>query len=280
MRSRGLVVALALLLAIGATAAVFLYVNGVKENALSSGDLETVVVSTVNISANADLSALRAQGVFETKQIPADSKLESAITDPSQLEGKTATTPILAGEQIPLERVSGAQGGSAFNRLSVCDTCVAVTVRVDGPPGVGGEIQRGDFVTLYATFSGLATFRSARDLVNQVQSGTTTTGGGNGQNNQVSGLPPFTMTLMPTIKVLKVENPAAPASSTESTQTDTTSEGTVTLTLDVPRAEAEFVIFGAEQASLYFGLLPPDQEGLQLPAQAVSIDRIIGKKQS
>jgi Flp pilus assembly protein CpaB len=278
MRSRGLVVALALLLAIGATAAVFLYVNGVKENALSSGDLETVVVSTVNISANADLSTLRAQGVFETKQIPADSKLESAVTDPSQLEGKTATSPILAGEQIPVERLSGGPqvvGG----RLNICDTCVAVTVRVDGPPGVGGEIQRGDFVTLYATFSGLATFRSAKDLVNAVQSGQSTSGG-NGQNNQVTGLPPFTMTLMPTVKVLKVENPAAPSSSTESTQTDTTSEGNVTLTLDIPRAEAEFVVFGTEQAALYFGLLPPDQEGLQLPAQAVSIDRIIGKKQS
>jgi Flp pilus assembly protein CpaB len=277
MRSRGLVVALALLLAIGATAAVFLYVNGVKENAVSSGDLETVVVSTQNISANADLSALRAQGIFELKQIPADTKLESAITDPGQLEGKTATSPILAGEQIPAERLSGGPQ-VAGGRLSICDTCVAITVRVDGPPGVGGEIQRGDNVTLYATFSGLATFRSAKDLVNAVQSGASASGGG--QGNQVSGLPPFTMTLMPTVKVLKVENPSTATTSTESTQTDTTSEGNVTLTLDVPREEAEFVIFGNEQASLYFGLLPPDEEGLQLPAQAVSIDRIIGKKQS
>lgn len=276
MRSRGLVVALALLLAIGATAAVFLYVNGVKENAVSNGDLETVVVSTQNIAANADLSALRAQGVFELKQIPADTKLESAVTDPGQLDGKTATSPILAGEQIPLERLSGGQTDGAFSRLGICSTCVAITVRVDGPPGVGGEIQRGDFVTLYATFSGLATFRSAKDLVAAVQTGASASGGG--QGNQVSGLPPFTMTLMPTIKVLKVENPSTPT--TTETQSDTTSEGNVTLTLDVPREEAEFVIFGNEQASLYFGLLPPDQEGLQLPAQAVSIDRIIGKKQS
>lgn len=277
MRSRGLVVALALLLAIGATAAVFLYVNGVKENAVSSGDLETVVVSTQNIAANADLSALRAQGVFETKQIPADTKLESAVTDPSELEGKTATSPILAGEQIPLERLSGGQAG-AFSRLGICETCVAITVRVDGPPGVGGEIQRGDNVTLYATFSGLATFRSAKELVSGIQNQATGGSAGGGQNNQVAGLPPFTMTLMPTVEVLKVENPTTP--STTETQSDTTSEGNVTLTLDIPREEAEFVIFGNEQASLYFGLLPPGQEGLQLPAQAVSIDRIIGKKQS
>jgi Flp pilus assembly protein CpaB len=277
MRSRGLVVALALLLAIGATAAVFLYVNGVKENAVSNGDLETVVVSTQNIAANADLSALRAQGVFETKQIPADTKLESAVTDPSQLENKTATSPILANEQIPLERLSGSDG-FAGGRLNICDACVALTVRVDGPPGVGGEIQRGDNVTLYATFSGLATFESAKELVSAVQTGASASGGG--QGNQVTGLPPFTMTLMPTVQVLKVENPSTPASTTETQQTDTTSEGNVTLTLDVPRDQAEFVIFGSEQASLYFGLLPPGQEGLQLPAQAVSIDRIIGKKQT
>ena len=37
MRSRGLVVALALLLAVGATVAVFLYVNGVRKDALGGG---------------------------------------------------------------------------------------------------------------------------------------------------------------------------------------------------------------------------------------------------
>ncbi|HEV8564939.1 MAG TPA: RcpC/CpaB family pilus assembly protein [Actinomycetota bacterium] len=277
MRSRGLVVALALLLAIGATAAVFLYVNGVKENAVSNGDLETVVVSTQDIAANADLSALRGQGVFETKQIPADTKLESAVTDPSQLEGKTATSPILAGEQIPLERLSGGEQ-FAGGRYNICETCVALTVRVDGPRGVGGVVQQGDFVTLYATFEGLKVFSSTRDLLDTLQ------GRGNPsqqqtQPAQVAELPSFTMTVEPTVKVLRVENPTVGTTGTDASQ-EKTSEGDVTLTLDVPRADAQFVIYTMEKGALWFGLLPPDQQGLQLPAQSISIDRFLGKKQS
>jgi Flp pilus assembly protein CpaB len=276
MRSRGLVVALALLLAIGATAAVFLYVNGVKENAVSNGDLETVVVSTQNIPANSDLSALRAQGVFELKQIPADSKLETAVTDPSQLEEKTATSPILANEQIPLERLSGSEG--AFNRLNICDTCVAVTVRVDGPRGVGGVVQQGDFISLYATFEGLKVFGNTRDLLDTLQ-GKANPAQQQTQPTQVAELPSFTMTVEPTVKVLRVENPSTSTTGTDSSQSKT-SEGDVTLTLDVPRADAEFVVYTMEKGALWFGLLPPNQQGLQLPAQSISLDRFLGKKQS
>lgn len=278
MRSRGLVVALALLLAIGATAAVFLYVNGVKENAVSNGDLETVVVSTQDIPANADLSALRAQGVFETKQIPADSKLESAVTDPAQLENKTATSPILANEQIPLERLSGGDQ-FAGGRLNTCESCVAVTVRVDGPRGVGGVVQQGDYVSLYATFQGLKVFSNTRDLLDTLQ-GKANPSQQQTQPTQVAELPSFTMTVEPTIKVLRVENPTVSTTTTTESGQEKTSEGDVTLTLDVPRADAQFVIYTMEKGTLWFGLLPPNQQGLQLPAQSISLDRFLGKKQS
>jgi Flp pilus assembly protein CpaB len=278
MRSRGLVVALALLLAIGATAAVFLYVNGVKENAVSNGDLETVVVSTQDIPANADLSALRAQGVFETKQIPADSKLESAVTDPTQLENKTATSPILANEQIPLERLSGGDQ-FAGGRLNTCESCVAVTVRVDGPRGVGGVVQQGDYVSLYATFQGLKVFSNTRDLLDTLQ-GKANPSQQQTQPTQVAELPSFTMTVEPTIKVLRVENPTVSTTTTTESGQEKTSEGDVTLTLDVPRADAQFVIYTMEKGTLWFGLLPPIQQGLQLPAQSISLDRFLGKKQS
>ena len=90
-----------------------------------------------------------------------------------------------------------------------------------------------------------------------------------------SNVTPFTMTVEPTIKVLKVENPTV--SDPNSNQT---SNGQVTLTLDVPKQDAEFMVYTMEKGSLYFGLLPPGQVGLQLPAQAISLDRFLGKKQS
>jgi Flp pilus assembly protein CpaB len=274
MRSRGLVVALALLLAVGATAAVFLYVNGVKDNALSSGEVTTVIVATAPVPANSSLNPLIDQGVFVERTIPKDAAVVGAVTSLEQLRDRSAISPILTNEQIPVERLSGgqqAQGGA----LGICDSCVALTVRVDGPQGVGGEIHQGDNVTLYSTFESLKVFSSVRDLLSSLQGkggaqpAATTTASGTAE------FPPFTMTVEPTIKVLKVENPTV--SDPNSNQT---SNGQVTLTLDVPKQDAEFMVYTMEKGSLYFGLLPPGQVGLQLPAQAISLDRFLGKKQS
>jgi Flp pilus assembly protein CpaB len=273
MRSRGLVVALALLLAVGATAAVFLYVSGVKDNALSSGEVTTVIVATQPVAANSSLNPLIDQGVFVESTIPRTAAVQGAVTSLDQLRDRSAVSPILANEQIPAERISGgqqAQGGS----LGICDNCVALTVRVDGPNGVGGGIHQGDSVSLYATFQGLKVFSGVRDLLASLQ--------GKGrpqaiQPTQTTELPSFTMTVEPTVKVLKVENPTV---SDPNANAGKTSEGQVTLTLDVPKQDAEFVVYTMQQGSLWFGLLPPDQVGIQLPAQSISLDRFLGKKQS
>jgi Flp pilus assembly protein CpaB len=261
------VVALALLLAIGATAAVFLYVNGVKENAISSGDVTKVIVAQQDIPANTSFDPLIDQGVFVEKTIPTDAAVQDAVNSVDQLRGHTATVPILANEQIPTERLSGGQqvqGG----RLGICEQCEAITVRVDGPPGVGGALAPGDNVTVFATFDGVAGFVNLRDLINKLN------GGGTAAATSGEGLPPFTMTLEPTIKILKVENPDVTGTS------ERTSQGAVTITFDVPKEDSQYFVFAAEKATLYFGLLPPNQQGVQLPAQSISINRIFGKNQS
>ncbi len=269
MRSRGLVVALALLLAVGATAAVFLYVNGVKKDALHGGALTQVIVSGQDIQANTDLNPLIDQGVFKQEGIPSTVAVKDAVTSIDQLRDQTTTEPILANEQIPLSRISS---GTAITGgvLGICNTCVALSVRVDGPPGVGGNIQRGDSVTLYGTFSGVKGFQSVRDLLNQLNGKTGPAG--QAQLTTATELPAFTMTLLPTVKVLRVENPTPDSSGRVSV-------GNVTVTLDVPTQDAEVVVFAAAKGSLYFGLLPPNAQGIQLPAQGVSIDRMLGKKQ-
>jgi Flp pilus assembly protein CpaB len=258
-----------LLLAVGATAAVFLYVNGVKKDALHGGALVEVVVATQDIPANTELNPLIQQGAFVQRGIPSDVAVKDAVTSVDQLRNQTTTQPILANEQIPLSRTSAAQqitGGA----LGVCPTCVAVTVRVDGPPGVGGQIQRGDNVSLYATFDNVKGFTSVRALITQLTKAAA--GGAPASSSSGGEFPAFTMTLEPTVKVLRVENPPPDANGA-------TSNGSVTVTLDVPQSDAEFVTFASTEGKLYFGLLPPGHEGVQLPAQAISIDRLLGKKQ-
>jgi Flp pilus assembly protein CpaB len=265
MRSRGLVVALALLLAIGATAAVFLYVNGVREEARTGGDLIQVVVSGQDIQANSELGPLVEAGVFTLAGVPADTVVADAVTDPQQLVGQTSTFPILANEQIPLSRISSGEqiaGGS----LGISPGHVGETFRVDGPDGVGGHVVRGDNVVVYATFSGVKVFKSFKDLINDATSQNAAA-----PSQAPESLPALTVTLVPTVAVLDVENPVE-------TTDGKTSEGQITLTLDLLPEDAANMAYAAENGSLRFGLLPPGEEGVQLPASTVPLDKVLGKK--
>jgi Flp pilus assembly protein CpaB len=64
MRSRGLVVVLALILATLAVVGLFLYTRSVKEDATSGGALTEVVVYKVDIAAYNDLNQLINEGQF------------------------------------------------------------------------------------------------------------------------------------------------------------------------------------------------------------------------
>jgi pilus assembly protein CpaB len=269
MRSRGLVVALALLLAIGATAAVFLYVNGVRQDAKTGGDLIDVVVATQDIQANAALNPLLDAGVFTTAKVTQETLVDGAITSPEQLRDQTTTFPILANEQIPLSRLSSGEqitGGG----LGISPGHVGTTVRVDGPNAVGGHVVRGDNIVVYATFSSQKIFKSLKDFVDTVtSSGRSALAPATAQES----LPPFTVTLIPSVKVLNVENPPV-------TENGHSSEGQVTLTLDLLPDDSANLVYSAEQGSLWFALLPPGEEGVQIPAAsgASLLDRIIGKR--
>jgi Flp pilus assembly protein CpaB len=261
-----LVVALALLLAIGATAAVFLYVNGVREDAKSGGDLVEVVVATQDIGANAALNPLIDAGAFTTAEVTQDTLVDGAVTDPEQLRDQTTTFPILANEQIPLSRLSSGEQ-IAGGGLGISPGHVGTTFRVDGPPGVGGHIVRGDNIVVYATFSGVKVFKSFKELVNDATSSNPNATAPTAQ----ASLPALTVTLIPTVKVLNVENPAVSADGK-------TSEGQVTVTLDLLPEDSANMVFAAEQGSLWYGLLPPGEEGVQLPAASLPIDKVLGKK--
>ena len=96
MRSRGLVVALAVLLAVAAAGAVVLYTNGVKKAAESGGSLTTVIVATQDIPANTSLNSLVESGGFKELAVPADAVVDGAITSLTALRGQTTPAPNVA----------------------------------------------------------------------------------------------------------------------------------------------------------------------------------------
>jgi pilus assembly protein CpaB len=261
MRSRGLVVAIAVVLAVAAAAAVILYTQGVKEDVATGGELTRVIVATQQIPANQSLDPLVDQGIFTEIQLPKDALVEGAVTDVEQLRGVTTTTPILANEQISTSRLSSAK--RPLNLTGVSEGHVGVAIELDAPQGGVGNIQPGDSVQVFATYQGVQVIKGdLRKLINSAP-GTTT---------PKVDLPDFTLTLIPTVRVLRIQNPSV------DTETGRSDSSRIQVTLDLLPQDAQNLVFAQEKARIWLGLLPPGEEGTQPRASLVPIEILLGAK--
>ena len=258
MRSRGLVVAIAVVLAIAAAGAVILYTKGVKQDAVSGGALSVVLVSTQDIPANTNLNPLIDQGAFTQLQVPTDAVVDGAVTSLDELTGQTTTSPVLANEQISTARLSSGEAAPGGN-LGISAGHIGVTAEVDVERGVAGSITSGDNVAIYATFSEGTAVRKAtmRQLLSpaQLEKFQATLNDG----TVAAGLPvvrlgvPFTVVLVPSVRVLSVENPIVG-------EDGKTTGSSVMATLDLVPDDASNLVYAKEVASVWFGLLPPENE--------------------
>ena len=276
MRSRGLVVAIAVILAIAAAGAVILYTKGVKQDAVSGGALAVVVVSSQDIPANTDLNPLLNDGVFSELQVPTDAVIDGAVTSLDELRGQTSTAPILANEQISPARLSSGEAAPGGN-LGISPGHIGVATEVDLERGVAGSITSGDNVAVYATFSEgtPVTKASMRQLLSPAQLAKFTATLKDG--TVATGAPvvrigaPFTVVLVPSVRVLSVENPTVD-------ETGKSTGNTVMMTLDLQPDAASNLVFAREVGSVWVGLLPPENED-GYPVQATvgpSFETVVG----
>jgi Flp pilus assembly protein CpaB len=262
MKSRGLVVGIAVVLAAAAAAFVLLYTNGVKQDAATGGSLSTVVVSKQDIPANTQLTPLIDKGVFSQLKVPGDAVVAGAVTDVSQLRGLTTTAPVLANEQIPAGRLDNGkapEGGA----LGIGAGHVAVSVSVPSQAGVNGAIARGDYVSVYATFDN-PKLLAGNNPVQQIQQ--------SAKGTSASGsLPTLTVTLIPAARVLDVVNPVVDESGHSSTSQ-------ITLTLDLAPADAQNIVYAQQTGTTWLGLLGPnDTQGHPIPFSVIPLNRLLGK---
>jgi Flp pilus assembly protein CpaB len=259
MRSRGLVVVLALILATLAVVGLFLYTRSVKEDATSGGALTEVVVSKVDIAANSDLNQLINEGQFELKNVPTDDLVQGAIQQVSELRNRRNSVPILAGEQIPLSRVEG--GKVTGGVLGIPDGLEAIVVALDAPRAVSGAMAGGDFVTIYATFQDVP----AKQKKNQ----STNTSTSAAQQQQTEDV---TVVLVPQVQVLRVAVPQQTTGVSGNVTSDTT--GTISVALGLKPEDAQKFVFALEQGKVWLSLLPPNGEGVEL--KPLTVEGIIG----
>lgn len=222
MRSRALTTALALVFALTATLAVFLYVQGIEDDKVSGPAMVEVVVATEDIPAGTDLDELLAEGAFTTQEVPEDSLVAEAVTSLTQLEGEETSAAILAGEQISTARLQGS-GVLPGGALGIPAGHQALTIAVNAPQGTGAVLRSNDRVMIYASFD-------------------------KGPDNE-----PVTVTLVPNVEILRVTDNIA--SDAEPAGAD---ELLVTLAL-LPR-DAQKVVFAQHEGEVHFGLQLPGEK--------------------
>jgi Flp pilus assembly protein CpaB len=260
---------LALVLATLATAGVFLYSRGVKEDARQGGDLATVVVSKVDISANTDLNDLIRDEMFTTTDVPKDALIDDPITQVSQLRNLRNSVYIFAGEQIPLARVQGGEVPGGL--LSIPEGHQALTVALDAPRAISGALAGGDNVAIYATFTGvnITLFEGAgagagTSFLKSVQAAIRAAQAAQAADGPLS-IPAFdtTTVLTPEVEVLRVIRPTTSGVAGEQ-EADQDPSANLMVTLALEPEEAQKFVFALELGQIYLALIPPDGAGTDL----------------
>jgi Flp pilus assembly protein CpaB len=278
MRSRGLVVMLALVLATLATAGVFLYSRGVKEDARQGGDLATIVVSTVDIPANTDLNNLIRDEMFTTTDVPRDALIDDPITQVSQLRNLRNSVYIFAGEQIPLARVQGGEVPGGL--LSIPEGHQAMTVALEAPRAISGALAGGDNVAIYATFNDVeitliegAGTGAGTSFLKSVQAAIRAAQAAQASNGSLD-IPKFdtTTVLSPQVEVLRVTRPTTQGIDGEQ-EADQDANANLMVTLAFEPGEAQQFVFALELGQVYLSLIPPDEEGTDL--QPITVAQIL-----
>jgi pilus assembly protein CpaB len=251
MKSRGLVVVLALILATLATVGVFLYSRGVKEEARRGGDLVTVIVSKIDVPANTDLNALIADGQFVPLEVPTDAVIADAVTQISQLENRRNSVYLFAQEQIPVARIQGGEvpGG----QLSIPEGHQAVTVALDAPAAISGVLTGGDHVSIYATFTGISLVRLNKKFEPLP-----------GNTDVTAARIDTTVVLVPDVEVLRVLRDGTGVSEVPGQIQEQSTSSSVQVILALEPEEAQKLVFTLNQGVPYLSLLPPDEDGVQL----------------
>ncbi len=229
MRTRGTAVVLALLLAIGATAAVFLYVRSVRNQSGTGSSVGVgVLESKQDIPPGTNLDPLISSAAFTTVKVPSNLVVPDAATSITELQHHTTTSFIAAGEQITLKRLSGSQARTSV--LGIPQGYEAITVNMDTEHHVAGYVAQGDHIEIFGCIKP--------------------------PSSQVCDV----FTAVPDVEVLHVGTATAtPTSQGGSTNTQDF------LTLAVLPKDAAKVVFARENGPVWFSLLPPGETGVHIP---------------
>jgi pilus assembly protein CpaB len=239
-RSRLATMFVALLLAIGAAAAVAIYVARYQSDVNKQQNTVSVLVAAKDIPAGTSGADVVNKGYVKTVKVQIAALAPTAIQSTNQLSGRVASQTVYAGAQLLNEAFP--QQPNNLTSLAVKGAYRAVEVPVDQTRGLVGTLKAGDHVDIAATFT-----------VQQLQqvSGNSTTST-LPQNAQVQ----VTVTLLRNISVLR--SPAVQSSSATGVSSGASgapsSDTPEYATLALTDADAQKLVFALENGKIWLTL--------------------------
>jgi Flp pilus assembly protein CpaB len=151
LATRGGTVAVGGLTAAFGALLLLMYLSQYRSSVDESGEPITVLVAKSLIEKGTPGDVVGLKELFQTTDAPRDQVQEGAITDPSALRDRLATTDIYPGEQLTTGDFSASASGALGTRIAGNQRAMAVPV--DTAHGMIGQVRAGDRVDVLAGFN-------------------------------------------------------------------------------------------------------------------------------
>ncbi len=235
--------AVALVVALLGTFAVFSYVSRVEAKTLAGAEPVDVLVASQKLSAGTSGAAVAESKLVELVAMPRKSVPEGALTTLQAVGKQSLVSDVFAGEV--LLQAKFADQSARTGDLIIPKDMLAVSVELEDPQRVAGFVVPGSEVAIFATIEKMADEASATGVVTpdtstDVAAPTDDT---------------YTRMLLPRTSVIAV-GPATLRPATDEDEDGGEEEvAKAVLTLAVTQEDAERLVHGAQEGELYLGLL-------------------------
>jgi pilus assembly protein CpaB len=255
MTRRVLALLAAILLALVGTAALVVYVSSAEQRALAGEQLVEVYVVTTVIPSGTPAEDV--ENLVVVEQVPVKIRAQAAVDDLSALVGRVAAVDLLPGEQLVAGRfVERSEFADQRIGIDVPDDMVEVTVELEAERAIGGLLEPGQTVAVFASFDPFQLTSTVVPVDGEVVPVPAAVAG------EIEGTTPnSTDLLLRKILVTAVQKPVRSSSNGggsngEATDADdgrlsTPIDGTVFVTLAVDPFDAERLVFTAEFGKLW-----------------------------
>ncbi len=147
LSTRGGTTVVALISALLAAGVLMIFLSQYRDSVGGADDVSTVLVAKNLIEKGSPGDVVAEDALFQTTAVRKDDLKDGAISDPSSLKGKIATTDVFPGEQLVSKEFVAAAPG-ILSRLRGFDRAIAVPL--DEAHGMIGNVKGGDHVDVLA----------------------------------------------------------------------------------------------------------------------------------